>query len=400
MADEERKRMMSLKVKITLITSAILFSMAAILTLISIQNARVTYGNQISLSIGEDLKFTLNEHELVLDGDDDLEEIFDFIGGFGKKKESSSSAGILRKANLSFAKKSISSMFLISVIGTVIIYYVVRRALNPVKQLDEGIRNVNDSNLNQPVVIQTRDMEIVSLEKSFNAMIAKLDESFQMLRNFAANAAHELKTPLTTMKAGIQVLRMEKNPKVEDYMETIDVMDVSTHRLIRVVEDLLDLTKEEGNGYNDKILLKEVLDIVVDELEITADEKEIDVVVGCCNGVIKGNSVLVYRVLFNLVENAIKYNKTGGKVTITSTVTQDQIVSITIADNGIGMMPEEIAHIWEPFYRVDKSRSREMGGSGLGLSIVKKIIDKHSGKIYVNSMPNTGTTFIIQFPMA
>lgn len=399
MADNDQKRMMSLKVKITLITSVILFSMAAVLTVISIQNARVTYGNQISLSIGEDLKFTLNEHELVLDGDDDLEEIFDFIGGFGKKSESSSSDGVLRKANLSFARKSIGFMILISVVGTLIIYFVVKRAFNPVKQLDEGIRNVNDTNLNQPVVIQTRDKEIVSLEKSFNTMIAKLDESFQMQKNFAANAAHELKTPLATMKAGIQVLRMEENPKVEDYMETIDVMDESTHRLIRVVEDLLDLTKEEGNGYNDRIILKEMLDIVTDELEITAKEKEVDVVVACCNGVIKGNSVLVYRVLFNLIENAIKYNKKGGKVTITSTVTQDKVVSITIADNGIGMMPEEISHIFEPFYRVDKSRSREMGGSGLGLSIVKKIIDKHNGIIYVNSMPNWGTTFTIQFPM-
>lgn len=399
MADKEQKRMMSLKVKITLITSGILFVMAAVLTVISIQNARVTYGNQISLSIGDDLKFTMNEHELVLDGDDDLKDIFDFIGGFGKKNESSSRTGILKEANLSFAKKSIGFMFLISVVGTVIIYYVLRRAFNPVRQLDEGIRNVNDKNLNQPVVIQTRDKEIVSLEKSFNTMITKLDESFQMQKNFAANVAHELKTPLATMKAGIQVLRMEENPQIEDYMEMIDVMDQSTHRLIRVVEDLLDLTKEEGNGYDDRIILKEMLDIVTDELEITAVEKGVDVVVGCCNGVIKGNSVLVYRVLFNLIENAIKYNKVGGKVTITSTVSQAEVVSITVADNGIGMIPEEITRIFEPFYRVDKSRSREMGGSGLGLSIVKKIIDKHNGKIYVNSMPNWGTTFTIQFPM-
>lgn len=389
--------MKSLKGKLLLITGCIMAIIATILTIISIQNARVTYGNQFSLNIGDDLRFSVNDKELILDGKDDVGDIFSFIGDLAKGKGSSSKKSFLQKANMEFAKQSIVYMIIVCVIGIIALYLVLRRALRPIKQLEERIRNVDDTNLSEPVIIETKDREIISLANSFNSMRTKLDDSFQMQKNFAANAAHELKTPLATMKAGIQVLQLEEQPTIEEYKETIDVMEQSTKRLIQVVEDLLDFTKEDNNGYEDCIVLSDVFDIVKDELELTATDKGVEIVSGCLDGVMKGNQVLIYRVLFNLVENAIKYNQKGGKVTITSIITENNLVQITIADTGIGMQQEELNHIFEPFYRVDKSRSRDMGGSGLGLSIVKKIVEKHNGAIKVSSKLGVGTTFVLLF---
>lgn len=389
--------MKSLKGKLLWITGCIMAIIATILTIISIQNAKITYGNQFSLNIGDDLRFSVNDKELILDGKDDVGDIFTFIGDLAKGKGSSSNKSFMQKANMEFAKQSIVYMIIVSAIGIITLYLVLRRALRPIKQLEEQICNVDDTNLNEPVIIETNDREIISLANSFNTMRTKLDESFQMQKNFAANAAHELKTPLATMKAGIQVLQLEEQPTIEEYKETVDVMEQSTKRLIQVVEDLLDFTKEDNKGYEDSIVLSEVFDIVRDELELTALDKGVEIVPGCLEGVMRGNQVLIYRVLFNLIENAIKYNQAGGKVTVTGMMTDNKLVQITIADNGIGMQQEELNHIFEPFYRVDKSRSRDMGGSGLGLSIVKKIVEKHNGAIKVSSKQGVGTTFVLIF---
>ncbi|WP_167956943.1 sensor histidine kinase [Anaerosporobacter faecicola] len=396
MMERKKKQYMSLKGKLIGITSGIFVVTIVILTILLVQNAKATYGNEFKLQIGNGISFSMNDNGVNIDGNNDLNEILSFIDKLGKGKDTE--RGPLQKANLDFARKSILCMIGISLVSLLIISLVVNHALKPMKQLEESIRNVNERNLNQPVSVATKEREIISLESSFNTMITKLDGAFQMQKNFAANAAHELKTPLTTMKAGIQVLQLEGEPTLQEYRETIDVVEQSTERLIHVVEDLLNLTREEENGYGEHIHLQELVDIVVDELMLTAQEKQVNMEVRTCTGEMYGNSTLLYRVIFNLVENAIKYNRPGGNVYVESFNSPDGTVNIVIADQGIGMKEEELQHIFEPFYRVDKSRSRQMGGSGLGLSIVKKIVEKHYGTISVNSIPMVGTTFHIQFP--
>jgi signal transduction histidine kinase len=394
--NEEKKKRISLKLKVTILSGTIILITAILLTLFSIRNAKTTYGNQFSLQIGDDVAFSYNDHDVVIDGENDINDVLSFIGNLGGSDKESSRT-ILSKANQAFTEDSVLSMVIISVIGILITYFVVSKALKPVKELDDSMKAINESNLCKPVSIRATSKEIEGLSESFNTMLTRLDESFQMQRNFANNAAHELKTPLATMKAGLQVLQMEENPSMEDYRENVGVMEHSTERLIHIVEDLLSLTREEGGSYQDIIDIREVVNIILDELYLTANERKVTLQVGSCNGQMRGNQVLIYRALFNLIENAIKYNREGGNVTILCGPNENRNLLITIADNGIGMLQDDITHIFEPFYRADKSRSRAMGGSGLGLAIVKRIVEKHNGRIQVQSNENIGTVFYIEF---
>ena len=385
----------SLKVKLTSFIAVILIGVTVMLTFIAIKNAKTTYGDQLILNFGDDLSITMNDKEMVLDGDDDLNDILSFVFKLGNNDKKSEST-FFNEANKQFTKESIIIMVILIFISIIITYRVVKQALRPIKELDDSIKRTHQNNLNTPVKISTNCKEINSLQVTFNRMLERLNSSFEMQKNFASNSAHELKTPLATMKASIQVLEMEEEPTIEEYKENIEVMKKSVDRLIDIVENLLGFTKDEDISLNDTIVIKEILEIVVDELKVVAENKNISIKIKEENSLIKGNATLIYRVLFNLVENAIKYNKENGEIFINSILINDK-VTISIQDTGYGMDKEELDKIFEPFYRVDKSRSREMGGSGLGLSIVKKIIEKHNGELMVNSIPNIGTSFILKF---
>lgn len=391
--------MKSLKGKILLATGTIMIVIVTVLTIISIQNAKTTYGNQFTLNISDKIHFGYNDQDkdvnIDIDGENDVEDALSFLKdlvGIGKDHHEDTG---LSKANIAFAKESILIMVLIVIVGIIFLYIMIDRALRPVHQLSNKINAVNDTNLNKEVVVKSSDKEISLLANSFNSMRERLNDSFEFQRNFSANAAHELKTPLATMKAGIQVLQMEKEPTIEEYKETVDMLQQSTQRLIYIVDDLLDLSKEDPNGCLEKIVIADVIDIIIDELTIMAKDKNVTIHTGMIDGSVVGNQVLIYRALFNLIENAIKYNKEGGSVMITSKCCENGKVRIVIADDGIGIAEEAQKHVFEPFYRVDKSRSRQMGGSGLGLSIVKKIIDKHKGTITINSKEGSGTTIVV-----
>lgn len=304
---------------------------------------------------------------------------------------------IAADAKKQFTYSSIIFMILIIFIGMTITYIVLGRALKPVKDLSKIIKNINENNLEQHIENFTTKDEIGSLAASFNLMMDRLSKSFAIQKQFASNAAHELKTPLAIIKSGIQVLKMEERPSLEDYKENVEITEQSIERLIQIVNDLLKLNTKNLEKFTDKISIQETIQNILSELKPITEKKEISIQLGECNEFMLGNAILIYRALFNLIENAVKYNKEKGSINISATLKNNSII-INISDTGMGIAAEELPNIFEPFYRVDKSRSREIGGSGLGLSIVKTIIDKHDGTITVTSIQNVGTNFQIMLP--
>lgn len=200
------------------------------------------------------------------------------------------------------------------------------------------------------------------------------------------------------MMAGIQVLKLEKSPTVEDYKETLEVTEESTQRLIQVVNDLLALAYEQTEHFTDEIELRTMIDTITQDLKPLCLEKNLTISVDIDVETIKGNQTLLYRVFYNLIENAIKYNHENGIIEVQGYV-KNSATHISIADSGIGIPKDQLHCIFEPFYRVDHSRARELGGSGLGLSIVRTIVEKHQGKINVSSTLNVGTIFEVILPM-
>ncbi|WP_397335350.1 sensor histidine kinase [Paenibacillus thiaminolyticus] len=384
--------------RLTLLTGCIVILTAVCVTLISIHNAEskfvkpFTAGavpmNRTEGDLSEFMKeIEIGAHPDTMEGEK---------GDKGELNNISVQVSTI-EANERFVNASVIYMFIIIAFGMAATYAIAGRALRPVNQLSTTIRNINENNLSQRLVPISTNDEIGSLADSFNTMLNRLDESFTRQKRFASNAAHELKTPLATIKAGIQVLKLDESPSIEDYRETVDITEQSTQRLIDVVEDLLHLTADSQESATDVIDLSEALQPIEQELEPLRKQKRVQIQIGECSHPIVGNKTLVYRVLFNLIENAVKYNTPGGKVQI-STARRGSHTIIQISDTGIGMRDEELPHIFEPFYRVDKSRSRNIAGSGLGLSIVKAIMEKHNGFIKVQSRPDVGTTFEAAFP--
>ncbi|MCM3340927.1 HAMP domain-containing histidine kinase [Paenibacillus sp. MER TA 81-3] len=383
---------LSLRMRLTLLTGCIVILTAVCLTLTSIHNADSKFVRpNVQNAVTMNKMVPLNSSATL------GHEAWTRPAANGEETSNISVEIRTIEAKEQFVDASVIYMMIIIILGMAAAYVISGRALKPVNQLSKTIKNINEHNLSHRIDhIQTKD-EIGSLAGSFNTMLNRLDESFARQKRFAANAAHELKTPLTTIKAGIQVLKLDKSPSIEDYKENVDITELSTQRLIDVVDDLLKLTSEKKEKFADTIALSDTFQHIAQELEPMTRQKNIQIQVVECNHSIFGNQTLVYRALFNLLENAVKYNKHGGKVQIAVSLRGYNTI-IHISDTGIGIPNEELPHIFEPFYRIDKSRSRDIGGSGLGLSIVKTIIEKHNGNIAVQSDPGVGTTFDVLFP--
>lgn len=391
---------LSLQLRITVVCAVVLIGIAAILTIIAVKNAQTTYTNYFELKVGDQLSFKMNDEGFSYDGaaadivNDVLGYVNGYIGNEGQQQAQSSETGLFSDAGKEFTRKSLGVMVIFVLFGIIITYFLVKKALTPVRSLSQTVKEINESNLFRKLPLPETMDEIGSLTVSFNGMLERLDQSFAMQKNFAANVAHELRTPLSTMKAGIQVLEMDEEPEVSDYKETIEVIRKSTDRMIRVVDDLLELSRSEQGDFTNKIDLNKLLHEISLELKEKAKAAQVSIITDKCEGSIEGNETLIYRALFNLVENAVKYNKPGGYVLMNS-ITSNNTVRISIVDNGIGISGEALAHIFEPFYRADRYRTKGVGGSGLGLAIVKGIIEKHKGQIHVTSLEGEGTTFEI-----
>lgn len=403
---------MSLRLRITLLCGIILIGMAAVLTVVSVQNAEKTYTKQFVMNFGDEFSITYDDNEISFGGGDgeQLGKIMDFAelfipsdvkknvlnGLFQSESQSDENqiGQLFEGAEKKFTVQSIVVATIFVIIGLFMIYIIVGKALKPIRNLSETVKNINENNLYEKIQVPGTKDEIGSLSTSFNQMLERLSTSFTVQTTFAANAAHELRTPLTTIKAGIQVFEMDEEPTIEDCKETIEILKESNERLIKIVDNLLLISRESQEGFTELISVEKLFLKIRNELMPMAETSEVMLIIKNFDGTIKGNQTLIYRAIYNLVENGIKYNVKGGKVVLNSTE-HEKMVKITISDNGPGIPTKSLGHIFEPFYRVDKSRSRSIGGSGLGLSIVKSIIERHNGTIYVDSVPGRGTVFTI-----
>lgn len=298
-------------------------------------------------------------------------------------------------ARTRFLYQSIVYMVLIVTIGGGLTYYITGKSLTSLRILSYQMKNRTVHNLSEDLPVPETHDEIADLTLSFNQMSSKLEESFAMQKRFSQSAAHELRTPLTVLRTKVDVFKKKKEHTSEEYDNLLSVITTHTNRLSELVKDLLDLTNMDELNYDEQIELRSLLQDVVEELIPLTKDKNISININDTLKSIAGNKSLLHRAFYNLVENAIKYNIKNGTVDISIGDLEDHAL-VTITDTGIGIPKELEELIFEPFFRVDKSRSRQMGGAGLGLSTVKTIIERHNGVIFVSENEIVGSRFTIQ----
>lgn len=298
-------------------------------------------------------------------------------------------------------------IILLSSIGT---YFISRRALTPLHDLSTKIGKIQAQNLSESLEIPDSNDEISQLTASFNKMLSRLDDAFTAQKQFSASAAHELRTPLAVMQTNLEVFARKKTPSIEEYQEIFSLIQEQTGRLSHLAEILLDMTGIQTVERSETISLAELTEEVFCDLASVAEQKQIELIQRDGDCTVIGSYLLLYRAVYNLVENAIKYNHPSGKVTVTlhpgkvildasSQPHPADCAFIEISDTGIGISPEYQEKIFAPFFRVDKSRSRAMGGAGLGLALVTEIARQHGGQVKVLESNEKGSTIALMLPL-
>ncbi|MCJ8012309.1 HAMP domain-containing histidine kinase [Paenibacillus sp. KQZ6P-2] len=301
------------------------------------------------------------------------------------------------RINNNFTYASVAYMFIMIVLGTAASYFVAGKTLKPVADLTKRIETIDENKLFQRLEGFDTNDEVARLAASFNHMILKLEKSFNHQKQFAANAAHELKTPLAGIIANIEVLQLDKNPSVQEYKEVLDDTLTNAQRLSTLVYDLLKMNNAINADICESFDAKDMFEDIILALSENSKVKNVLIKNNISDIMLFGEKVLLQRAFFNLVQNAVKYNKLNEEVVVTA-AQNDDFVTVNIKDNGIGIPEEELESIFEPFYRIDTSRSRELGGSGLGLSIAKTIIEKHNGEILFESEVDVFTKVTVILP--
>ena len=297
-----------------------------------------------------------------------------------------------------YKKKSLFFSIFLAILGGVATYYFSGRSLKPLKEFSEKIEEVEARNLSDSRIEENKVKELNQLSISYNKMLDRLSESFEMQRQFTANAAHELRTPLAVMQAQLDLYHTTGHPATDACTEkTIQMVTDQNERLSKMVKTLLDMSELQTVARDEKIEVDALVEEVLADLDPLAEEKNVILESVCDAVTMMGSDILIYRVVYNLVENAIKYNNPGGKVQVTVYSDKEQIC-IQVMDNGSGIPADMKERVFEPFFRVDKSRSRALGGVGLGLALVREIVRVHDGAIRVLDNSNGGTTFEILFP--
>ena len=302
---------------------------------------------------------------------------------------------MVKEIQADFWKSSLLITIIITVASSSMMYFFIGYALTPLKNLGEQIEDIQAKNLKHLVVADHSSIEIEQLTNAFNEMLERLSNTFRAQRQFSANAAHELRTPLAVMRTKLEVFEKNKKPSDTDYQETVNMIRMQTSRLSHVIDILLEMTDLQSAQKQDHISLADMAEEVICDLTAVAEKKDITISQNPGTAEIIGNDTLVYRAIYNLVENAIKYNNPGGKVTV-SIKEDTEYANVIIRDNGPGIAQEDWQHIFEPFFRIDKSRSRDMGGAGLGLALVKEIAHQHGGDVYVVQSSKNGTEIALK----
>ena len=296
-------------------------------------------------------------------------------------------------------------LLVVIVAGSCVAYFLIGHYTKPVQQLSAHMKEISPNTLSDSIEIEGGGEEIQELVKSFNQMTEQLDEAFAMQRRFSASAAHELRTPIAVLRTKLDVFKKKKREQHE-YDELVTTMEIYIDRLSSIITDLLEFAETSELGEAEDVSLDSVIKTVVDDLKSVAHNNMINMQIDvqpkvqseAQTFIVKGNTNLLYRALYNLVENAIRYNNEEGSVNITLE-TRDQEGVIIIADTGVGIAPEHRELVFEPFYRVNKSRSREFGGAGIGLSLVKTILKRHGASITVSENNPQGSVFTIRIPL-
>lgn len=297
-----------------------------------------------------------------------------------------------------YKKSSLLFSTLLSLLGGVITFFISGHALKPLCDFSKKIEEVQAQNLSDSRIEENKFSELNQLSVSYNKMLERLSEAFKLQRQFTANAAHELRTPLAVMQLQIDLYNSSKHPNNDtSAQQTISMITEQTERLSKMVRTLLDMSELQTIARDEEIAISALVEEVLADLEPLAQEKGINLIEKCDNVLLMGSDILIYRLVYNLVENAIKYNFSGGTVTVNATQQNSQL-HLTVEDTGNGIPEELKERIFEPFFRLDKSRSRELGGVGLGLALVREIVRVHNGSILVKNNVNSGTTFEVIFP--
>ena len=292
-----------------------------------------------------------------------------------------------------YKKNSLIISALLAVLGGVATYFISGHALKPLREFSNKIEEVQVQNLADSRIEESKIKELNQLSVSYNKMLERLQDAFEVQRQFTANAAHELRTPLSLMQVQLDLYHSTQHPGSDaDTLQMIKMVTEQNDRLSKMVKTLLDMSELQTVGRDDEIILDALVDEVLEDLEPLAEGKNIRLIGKCKDITMVGSDILIYRLVYNLVENAIKYNHSGGQVTVTAD-RKEKHVYLSVEDTGAGIPEELKERVFEPFFRVDKSRSRELGGVGLGLALVREIVRVHDGSIMVKSNPSGGTIF-------
>lgn len=296
-----------------------------------------------------------------------------------------------------YKKRSLLFSTLLALLGGVATYYIVGHALKPLKKFSDKIEEVQAQNLSDSRIEENEVKELNQLSVSYNKMLERLSEAFEMQRQFTANAAHELRTPLALMQVQLDLYNSTEHPGNDECTgHTIAMITEQNERLSKVVKTLLDMSELRITVRDEKIMVDALVEEVLEDLEPLAAEKNVELIGKCKPVTMTGSDILIYRLVYNLVENAIKYNHPEGKVTVTACQKEKKVI-LSVADTGSGIPGELRERVFEPFFRVDKSRSRELGGVGLGLALVHEIVKAHDGSISIKDNPSGGTVFEVVF---
>ena len=284
----------------------------------------------------------------------------------------------------------------VTLLSGILAYFVSGRALMPLHSFASQVEKVQMNNLADMRINEELLPEFRQLSRSFNQMLERLNNAFAAQRQFVGNAAHELRTPLALMQARLELFSAEHTDVLPETAEFLALLREQTERLTQMTKTLLEMSNLQQVSRNEHIQLAPMIEEIFTDLASLAEKKEISLVYDG-DGVMTGSDALIYRLLFNLTENAVKYNHPGGRVRVSVTQEPEKLL-IRVSDTGCGIPGEYQQSIFQPFFRVDKSRSREFGGAGLGLSLVWEIANLHGGRVWVAESSESGTTIAVELP--
>ena len=374
---------LSLQWRLTIITTLFIALICGCLTMFIYQNG-VYYMDDLQNTVeGSTDK---NSNNLYISIPDDVWD--DFADNFSIQ---------VNNNKTDYRNKSLLISSILSLLGGVITYFISGRALKPLSDFSNKIEEVQAQNLSDSRIEENKVKELNQLSVSYNKMLDRLSAAFEVQRQFTANAAHELRTPLALMQVQLDAYNSTEHPDNDaSATQTIQMVTEQNERLTKMVKTLLDMSELQTIARDETIDLDALIEEVLVDLEPLAQEKNITLTNQCNEVKLLGSDILIYRLVYNLVENGIKYNRIDGSVTVKA-FTKDQHIYLTVADTGNGIPKDLRERVFEPFFRLDKSRSRELGGVGLGLALVHEIVRVHDGTIQVKDNPTGGTIFEVIF---